>query len=133
MTWLDKIIAARDAVTEAEENSMEPEYRVRTDDHIVGTANSKLRKLYYLYRKNSEEVQAAKNASEERPLGHKVLESRIQEVNRLLPTQKALDEIFWTSCIDDFPELLGRKHYGIRHGWRIVWSDRGMHHVIDDD
>lgn len=133
MSWLSEFHVALEAVTEADENTVEPNYPVRTDDHIVGTANSHLRKLYYLYRKISEEVLIAKRASEERPLSRKVLEVRIQEVNRLLQTQKALEEIFWTSCIRDYPELLGRRYHGIRHGWKIVWCDRGSFRVTDND
>ncbi len=137
MTWLNKIQAELEAVTETEENSVEPEYCVRTNDHIIGTANSQLRKLYYLYQKSVAEEQTAKIATKEKSISRKEYLSRINEVNKLLVIREALGVIFWASCINDFPELIGRQLIGIRHGWRVVWCEDEvprMHlHFIDEE
>jgi len=137
MTWLNTIQAALTGVTTAEVNSTPPEYPVCKHDHVVGIANHELRKLYFLFRQNLKESKVAMEAAKAGQLSHN-RKTLLKEVQRLTGSQDALWEMFWASCLHDFPELLGKQCLTIRQGWKIVWYEqqeerRTFFHHIDDD
>jgi hypothetical protein len=100
---------------------MDPSFDVRASDHIVGTADDELRKLYELsiqYEKSGFESFTAMNNS-------KTEENCDYHAKKAMGFHKKheiLMESFWISIRDSF-DLWDRSLVGIRKGWKVVWCD----------
>lgn len=121
--WLETILAEINGVSEAQENSAEPEEEGCQHEHAVGIADSNLRKTFFLfkqYTRRSRELAAALSVC-----GKSEREQLVTEYRRFDQQADALKEIFWVSCRAAFPELWDKPSIGVRKGWKVIWSEHG--------
>lgn len=99
----------------------EPPEEAGAGDHLVGEADSNLRKLYSAamrWKKTAMEqqitAQFSSNRSEQR--------RAILRCHELDEKSKIIFGLFWTSLRDTFG-LWDKPSVGIRKGWQVVWSE----------
>jgi hypothetical protein len=100
---------------------LEPSFDVRASDHIVGTADNELKKLYELsiqYEKSGfESFVAAQHAKTKENF-----EYHAKKASEWHRKHEILMESFWVSIRDSF-NLWDKSSVGIRKNWEIVWYD----------
>ncbi len=124
--WLKSIQVAIKQVTD--EDSVEPDYEGCEHDHVVGVADSDLRKLFFLFLQNKKQSQGA--AAEVLLLSGKDREAKLQEAAKFDTQADVLKDVFWVSCRHAFPQLWGKPNIGLRKGWKVVWTDH-EHQSLD--
>lgn len=100
---------------------LEPSSDVMAKDHVVGTADDELRKLYELsiqYAKSgSESFIAAQHAKTKENF-----EYHAKKAFEFHKKQENLMESFWISVRESF-DLWDKSSVSIRKGWKVVWND----------
>jgi hypothetical protein len=120
--WLHTILAEIERVTEIQESFAEPDEEGRKHEHVVGIANSDLRKIFFLFKqyfRRSVEIKAALTVC-----GKSEREQLENDLRRFGTQAETLKEIFWTSCRTAYPELWNKPSIGIRKDWKIIWSEQ---------
>lgn len=124
-TWLETILAELKGVQNTQASFAEPEEEPGPRDHVVGTADEDLRKLFFLvkqYQKRTLEIAATLVVC-----SAKEREVQTKEGQRFKSQADTLNEVFWVSTCAAFPELWDKLSIGIRKGWKVVWSDPEEH------
>jgi len=119
--WLESILQELKGVSEAQEGFAEPHTDTGPKDHVVGVADSDLRKIFFLvkqYKKRTLELVA-----ELMVCRSSEVENKTKEAKRYNTQGNVLMDVFWVSCRAAFPELWDKPSIGIRKGWKVVWSD----------
>ena len=102
-------------------SSIEPSNEVEKDEHVVGTADADVQKLYGLamqWQKTSMETAVAARFINRR----KEAEANLETAAILQKKSELVLEIFWLSLKETF-DLWGKPSIGIREGWKVVWSE----------
>lgn len=119
--WLKSIQAELARVTG--DDSVEPDYEGCKHDHVVGVANQDLRRLFWLVLQNKKQSQEA--AAAVLSLSGNEREAKLQEASTYDFQADVLTSIFWMSCRHEFPELWNKPYFGLRKGWKVVWTEHG--------
>jgi hypothetical protein len=100
---------------------LNPSLDVMVSDHVVGTADDELRKLYEISiqheKSGFESFLAAQNAKTKENCEYHA--KKALEFHR---KTEILMEFFWASIRDTFG-LWDKPSVGIRKGWKIVWEE----------
>jgi len=120
--WMESILAELKSVSVTVESDAEPDEEPGPKEHVVGIADSGLRKAFCLikeYRRRTMRTAADVEVS-----GAKLREEKKNEAKWYYTQAELLSEIFWLSCRAAFPELRDKSSIGVRKGWKVVWSDQ---------
>jgi len=121
--WLESILKQIEQVTDDQVPLAEPASPVTPVDIVVGVASIPLRKLLYLKSSFAKRAYGLRGELELCPIDQR----------RRLATQYTqttveaglLEELFWASCRNEFPQLWAYESIGVRAGWQVV----GTHEV----
>lgn len=106
----------------------EPTTEVGSRDHVVGEADTDLKRLYALAmqwdKAAIESLVAARYINNREDQEHLV--EKAAEIRR---KSELLMEIFWVSLKDYF-DLWRKPSVGIRKGWKVVWSEPEVPPII---
>jgi hypothetical protein len=125
-TWLDIIKMELENLDL--EGLLEPTTEVGAKDHVVGEADTDLKRLYGLamqWDKTAiESLVAARYVNNREHQEH-----HVEKATELHKKSELLMEIFWASIKDSF-DLWQKPSVGIRKGWKVVWSEPEVPPII---
>jgi hypothetical protein len=119
--WIESILAEFKSVPVTVEGDAEPDEEQGSKEHVVGIADSGLRRAFCLV---SEYRRRTMRAAADTEVGNaKAREEKKNEAAWFYAQAGLLSEIFWLSCRAAFPELRDKASIGIRKGWKVIWSE----------
>ena len=123
--WLSMIVAKIAMVTSENLATLnEPSDGLAQGEHAVGEVSTKLKKILYLRNQCRSKIRILQKRLRECTPGQCFCannEALAKEGEFFRNQYDVLDNIFWISLRDQFPELRGKSGIGFRKGWCVVW------------
>lgn len=119
--WMESILAELKSVPVTVEGDAEPDEEPGPKEHVVGIADSGLRKTFCLIKEYRRRTMRA--AADIEVSSATAREEKKNEAAWFYAQAELLTEVFWLSCRAAFPELRSKASIGIRKGWKVIWSE----------